>query len=389
MIIKRGSWLILLVMTIVGCTRDNFTITGVVTNPVGRQLHLQEIKPGFLAPADSVLPEPDGSFTIKGKASIPSYFMLSFNNNNFLTLLVQNGEKITMQLNGDSLSYHPVVEGSDGTSLLLEFQKRHEEVTRQLTSMTKFYYDSIDSRRLPLIMDSLDRKAAIIVADFKTFSTEYLKANISSMAAIFLLNQQSVPGMALFDPIKDTELFLRVDSALYALYPESDLVIDFHDYTAGLRNHRRTSENNSGIITEGSQVPDISLPNPYGDTISLSSTRGSVVLLDFWASWCPPCRDENPNLVSVFNTYKNKGFTIYQVSLDLKMEDWTEAIKTDKTGKWIHVSDLKYKDSEVVKTFGLSTIPYNYLLDRQGKVIGVNLRGVELQKKLAEVFAVQ
>jgi len=238
-------------------------------------------------------------------------------------------------------------------------------------------------------MDSLDRKAATIVADFKTFSTEYLKSNINSMAAIFLLNQQSVPGMALFDPIKDTELFLRVDSALYTLYPESDLVIDFHDYTAGLRNHRRTAENSSGIITEGSHVPDISLPNPYGDTISLSSTKGLVVLLDFWASWCPPCRDENPNLVTLFNTYKNKGFTIYQVSLDLKMEDWTEAIKTDKTGKWIHVSDLKYKDSEVVKTFGLSTIPYNYLLDRQGKVIGVNLRGVELQKKLAELFAIQ
>jgi thiol-disulfide isomerase/thioredoxin len=282
-----------------------------------------------------------------------------------------------------------MVTGSAGTSVLLDFQSKHDIIIKELSDLTKAYYDSIDSRRLPAIMDSLDRKAASILDEFSEYATKYLTENINSMAAIYLLNQQSVPGIALFDPLKKPGLFFRVDSALYSRYPESDIVIDFHAYTARLRTHKNAAGNTAEGIIPGSLAPEIALPNPSGDTIRLSSTRGSVVLLDFWASWCPPCRDENPNLVNVFNMYRQKGFTIFQVSLDMKMEDWTEAIKADKLGKWYHVSDLKYKDSEVIKTFGFTSIPYNFLLDRDGKVIGVNLRGEVLQKKLAEIFSVQ
>ncbi len=133
-------------------------------------------------------------------------------------------------------------------------------------------------------------------------------------------------------------------------------------------------------------VPEIALPSPEGDTIRLSSMKGTVVLLDFWASWCAPCRIENPNLVKAYETYHRKGFQIYQVSLDKTKEAWIKGIEDDKLEKWIHVSDVRYWNSVVVPLYKIESIPTNYLLDKEGRIIATNLRGDALQKKLAELF---
>jgi peroxiredoxin len=140
------------------------------------------------------------------------------------------------------------------------------------------------------------------------------------------------------------------------------------------------------VSGEGAQVPEITLPNPEGKSISLSSTRGSVVLLDFWASWCAPCRQENPNLVKAYELYHKKGFQIFQVSLDKTKDAWEKGIKDDNLGKWIHVSDVQYWNSIVVPLYKIESIPTNFLLDKDGRIIASNLRGEQLQIKLAEIF---
>jgi peroxiredoxin len=137
---------------------------------------------------------------------------------------------------------------------------------------------------------------------------------------------------------------------------------------------------------ETMEAPEIALPSPEGDTIKLSSTRGSYVLLDFWASWCSPCRLENPNLLRAYDTYHNRGFQIYQVSLDKTKEAWMKGIQDDKLQKWIHVSDVRYWNSVVVPLYKIESIPTNYLLDKEGRIIASNLRGDALQRKLAELF---
>jgi peroxiredoxin len=132
-------------------------------------------------------------------------------------------------------------------------------------------------------------------------------------------------------------------------------------------------------------APEIALPSPRGDTVRLSSFKGKYVLLDFWASWCPPCRAENFNLSAIYQKYKNKGFVIFQVSLDKTKESWTNAITDDKL-YWVHCSDLKYWDSPVAKKYSVEEIPASFLIDKEGKIIAKGLKGKELDNKLATLF---
>ncbi len=135
----------------------------------------------------------------------------------------------------------------------------------------------------------------------------------------------------------------------------------------------------------GKPLQDFSQADESGKMISLSSFRGKYVLIDFWASWCRPCRMENPTVVSTYNKYKNKNYTVLGVSFDKTKEPWLEAIKADGL-TWTHVSDLLGFNNAVGQQFKIGSIPQNFLIDPNGNLIGKNLRGQELENKLASLF---
>ena len=242
------------------------------------------------------------------------------------------------------------------------------------------------SPELPSIRDSLIRLDSVYRSNINSYTRKYIDDNLTSLVSLFALYQQVAPREFILHSKEDIKYYIKVDSSMSLLYPDNELVISLHDQVQEMISSARAQDLISPISTEGNVAPEISLPNPDGDTIKLSSTRGSVVLLDFWASWCTTCRQENPNLVKAYDLYHSHGFQIYQVSLDKTREAWIKGIQEDHLERWIHVSDLKYWNSVVVMKYGIEDFPCNFLLDKEGRKIASNLEGEMLQEKLAQLF---
>ncbi len=385
---NRTLGLILLgIAVLAGCKNKTAEISGILENPVPREyIFLQELKSNELLTVDSVMVSEDGSFDFKRVVKFPSFYLLKINQNNFLTMLIQPGEKIKMTSHNDSLNYPVAVLGSEGTKLMADYNKTLRATLQKISSLSEIYDRNLQRADLNVLIDSLDQLAHGYLNDLNSYTKQYIDKNISSLVCLVALYQQVSPGVYVLNPANDASYFVRVDSSLFSKYPDYDPVVLLHQQVQQLLadiEKRKSGSSNSG---ENPEAPEISLPSPEGDTIKLTSTRGSIVLLDFWASWCSPCRTENPNLVRAYKQYHSKGFQIYQVSLDKTRDAWLKGIQDDGLEKWIHVSDVKYWNSLVVPLYKIESIPNNYLLDKEGRIIASNLRGDALQRKLAEVF---
>ncbi|MGQ9619847.1 MAG: thioredoxin-like domain-containing protein, partial [Bacteroidales bacterium] len=347
-------------------------------------LYLSEIKEKIIENIDSVKLDETGSFIFKRENPIPVFYLLKQSNGNFFTILAEPGDKIEIRAEYNKLNEPQSVKGSKSTEKMIEYNKTLKSTIEKLRSLSEIYSENADSPELNKVMQTIDSTAQVYMSELNKYTKKFIDDNAGSLVTLISLYQQVAPKVYVLDPVKDIDYFIKVDSTLYRLYPESGPVKALHEQVAALVE----SVNTTGmpLLEPGSEAPEITLPSPEGKMVSLSSTRGNIVLLDFWAAWCAPCRRENPNLVKVYETYHNRGFEIFQVSLDRTREAWLEGIQEDNLGKWIHVSDLKYWNSSVVSQYKIESIPHSYLLDRDGKIIAVNLRGEQLQTKLAEIF---
>jgi thiol-disulfide isomerase/thioredoxin len=373
----------ILLLAINGCKNDSIQISGKLENPVkGEYLYLDEIKANDIMTIDSVKIKEDGKFSFKREITIPTFYLLKINNSSFLTILLEPGENLKIEAGYNSLNYPSSVSGSKGTEKMVEYNKALKNTIEKINGLGEIYQQNIDNPDLPKVRQSLDSMFKQYLIEINIYTKKHIDENPNSLTSLVALYQQVAPQAYVLDPVKDIRYYVKVDSSLYSHYPESEHVIALHEKVQALISKIGPT----ALLKVGYEAPEISLPSADGKIVTLSSTRGNIVLLDFWASWCSPCRKENPNLVKAFNQYHGKGFRIFQVSLDKTKEEWLKGIQDDNLSQWIHVSDLKYWNSVVVPLYKLESIPYNLLLDNEGKIIATNLRGQALQEKLAELF---
>ena len=374
------------VLALYSCKNNTVEISGTLIDPIsGKYIYLQELLADQLKTVDSSLISVDGKFNLKKEITEPTFCVLKIEGNNFFTVLLEPGDDIMMNAHYDSLSYPSSFTGSKSTELMVEYNLEVRNAIKKLGALNQIYIENQDNPELFKVIESLDSLAQTYVAEINSYTKDYIDKNLTSLISLMVLYQQIAPNVYVMNPAQDLAYFIKVDSALSKTYPDNELVKSLHEQIVEMANVI-DSRNMSGEALNSMEVPEIALPTPDGDTVRLSSTKGSVVLLDFWAAWCPPCRAESPNLVKAYNTYNRKGFQIYQVSLDKTREAWIKGIEDDQLGRWIHVSDLQYWNSSVVSLYKLQAVPTNYLLDREGKVIASNLRGEALERKLAEIF---
>ena len=383
----RVIWFTGVFALLISCNGDKstFRVSGNLEKGAGMMIYLKEMTSAEMIPVDSVLLDETGGFELFGTKPEIRFYAIHTLPESFIYLLAGKGDKITIEGDAQALASTYTVAGSEDSRLIRELTEEQNKVLSRIYQLNRIFTDSVHSPDFMDIKVGLDSIYDGILGAHREYTFAFIEDNLHSQASLMALYQQIGPRHYVLEPEKDFTYFSMVDSSLGILYPESDAVQDLHRQVDELKQKRMVESMTAGRLESGSEVPEIALPNPDGDTILLSSLRGSYVLLDFWASWCPPCRRENPNLVKVYKKYHDKGFEIYQVSLDKTRDAWLRGIREDGL-HWVHVSDLQFWNSIVVPVYNIQGIPMSYLLDRSGRIIAQNLRGEMLEEELKKIF---
>lgn len=346
---------------------NNLTINGKVTNaPSGTMVYLSMLVGQGLVPLDSSKAREDNSFSLSANIKSANFFQLTLGGKEYTILVLEPKQNVYIDIDAQNLMKPKNIKGSPDTKKVYSMLGTLNSYKAQQDVLESEYQKVYGTPQ----QDSVSKILLAKYQKIETLKTNYLKNEIStdpSLASILFIDQIKIDD--------NLDIYEKVDKILYKKYKDNPFVGDLHRKVASKLQ-----------LAMGRPAPEINLPSPEGQNIKLSSFRGKVVLIDFWASWCGPCRRESPNMVRIYNKYHDKGFEIYSVSLDKEKSSWVKAIADDHLN-WTHVSDLRYWSSAAGKDYGVASIPYTVLIDANGNIIAKGLRGPALEQKLEEIFS--
>lgn len=363
-------------------TNEMFVVNGQIKGLTSDTVYLMKLSQNSMIQVDKQAVDLDGKFTFEGSTDKPQYYSVRFNGEHSITLILDN-EKFSFTADASKPEYDLQVSGSKTNEDLLTYSNHFSIMMKQRKDLEQRYMRLTSSE--PQNQDSIRAvfdQLSGIENKRDQFTQHFIDSIFPSKAIFFII------------PVLNSEPYLdyqtELSKRLLVAYPDLPIAKEYAESMSNIHAQRaeQAEREKNNPIQIGKVAPDISLPTPDGEVLSLKDLRGNYVLLDFWASWCGPCRVENPNVVKTFKKYKDKNFKVFGVSLDNSKDGWVKAIKKDDLEHegWYHVSDLQYWQSSVVATYQIQGIPFTLLLDPEGKIIAKNLRGSALEKELKKVL---
>jgi len=367
---------LLLLLCIISCVDNNknyVTING-ETDRVGDAILLKIEPSGNQIDTTSIK---KGDFFFKKQILEEELFRVKFHDGSSFDLLVNAGENIKINFEDQALS----ITGSPGSQKILELDTELLKLVEFRDSITKelqkFSKEKDYANKMLLYREMFFEK----LDSHKLFLKNFIEENKQSKVTLIALFQsygQSSPVLTIDEDLEDFE---KVLENLKINFPESSHIVLLDDQIKQFKP-----------LSYGQPAPDFTLPDLNKNPISLSDFKGKVLLVDFWASWCRPCRIENPKLVQLHNKYANQNFEILSVSLDGTQrqknpkEEWIKAIEKDNLSAWFHASELTGWETYVRELYNFNSIPYTVLIDKDGRIAGKNLRGTDLELKIKNLL---
>ncbi len=363
-----GVYLFLLIGTIVAQKQISFVITGSIKNNQHKIIYLHHKWDEKLYTDSTIIK--NSQFAFKGQEQEVNMYWLTFDRNPLaqpnITFFADKGEtKISMH--SDSIAYAKVIGGVNQT-YYAEYRSKMTDFVKDQQALYQKYNQAMQAGDANTI-SQVQMQFSELNQKVKSTLKDYIKKNPASPVSGYIIYQDfgSNPNV----PIEELEELV------------SYLDKDFLNTKFGKLAQQKIMQANGNKI--GKKIMEFAQNDADGKSININDFKGKYVLIDFWASWCGPCRMENPNVVAAYNKFKDKGFTVLGISLDQNKMAWVKAVEKDGL-TWTHVSDLKGWNNEVAQKFGITSIPQNILVDKDGVILAKNLRGEALEQKLAEIF---
>jgi len=375
---KQSFFIFLIVLLASACTKkDGYTVEGRIENAKEATVYLQRMDLNRVVTIDSIKLNKKGKFEFSGeRLKEPTFFLLKLSDKNYITLLADTIETIQVNADGNDLEKSYELRNSIGSVYVQILNRRLRKLNAGLDKLIADYQkiepnDVEKAKQLEMqFQDSIQKH--------KDFVGELIMDYPRSFAGYYALFQRLNDNSYVMNVMdkKDQVYFATLGTSLNLFYPESERAKHLYDFVLKAKTKQQQAKLTEAVLNaaEPSGYPDIEEKDISGELVKLSSLKGKVTLVSFWASWDEASRKENNHLKKMYRKYNKRGFEIYQVSLDRSKVLWENAIKQDEL-PWINVSDLRYTESYPARLYNIRQIPANYLISKEGEIIGKNLFG--------------